>query len=357
MLTGMCETNDIERAETESPKCVCGKRRVGRRIASLAFAVVLALIIAECVLRIGGYSYEWRASIVQGANPFDEAGRGDVCEMDRDYLWVPPRFAGRLEEVRAAKPDVLFLGDSCTELGRYDEEFSALLEQRRTERAYTIAKIGVTGWSSAQGLRLLDREAEKSRPRVAVFYYGWNDHWNSMGLTDREALDLYATPLYWLRYPRLGQLVLQAYAGARGMRVGGAPLRVPAKEFRENLIRLIETARRFGAVPVLLTAPAGHEAGGEPALLAPRWVTNLADLIPLHERYVEIVRAVAAEHGAALCDLAAGFRAVYRAGHGQMLFQNDGIHLTDAGDRMIAEMLYECFEELGLFNKLDRAER
>jgi lysophospholipase L1-like esterase len=114
----------------------------------------------------------------------------------------------------------------------------------------------------------------------------------------------------------------------------------------------VTEARTQGIIPVLLTAPTSHERGAEPAFLAPRWITKLGDLVPLHEQYVEIVRAVARAHRVALCDLAARFNAPRQEAVRNDLFQADGIHLTPEGDRLIARCLFDCFEENGLFDSL-----
>jgi lysophospholipase L1-like esterase len=323
-------------------------RRLGRRIAALVVSVLLALFIVEIMLQVVGFSYELRANIVQGAKGNEPRNSAYECIVDRDLIWIPTRFPRLLEAARGASPDFLFLGDSCTEGGIYDALFAELARGRLPERTYTITKLGATGWSTEQGLRLLRREGPAIKPRVATFYYGWNDHWNSIGLTDREVLRLNATPLFWFRGLRLGQLAIKARVGWQAARQGQAPLRVPPAMFRENLIALVEESRGAGIVPVLITAPSSHEAGREPAILAPRWVTNLADLIPLHQQYAAIVRAVAAEHDVILCDLAAYFEKLPREAVRDVYFKDDGIHLNEAGDRLIAEALYDCFLEHSL---------
>jgi hypothetical protein len=102
-------------------------------------------------------------------------------------------------------------------------------------------------------------------------------------------------------------------------------------------------ARGAGSVPVLVTAPTSHRPGAEPAQLSPRWIEDLSRLVPLHRRYVEIVREVAASEGAVLCDLAARFDALDAAERARD-FAADGIHLSLAGDQRAAAWLQDCFE-------------
>jgi lysophospholipase L1-like esterase len=147
----------------------------------------------------------------------------------------------------------------------------------------------------------------------------------------------------WLRQLRWEQLWLKARLAWRARRRGSAAERVSPADFRSNLREMTRLARAADAVPVLVTAPSGHRVGQEPAQLAPRWIEDLSRLVPLHQRYVEIVREVAEREGAVLCDLAARFDALApdeRSRH----FAADGVHLTLAGDRRAASWLRECFE-------------
>jgi lysophospholipase L1-like esterase len=311
---------------------------------SAAASVLLCLVIAEAVLRIAGFSYELRASIVQGADAADLRERYDGCRIDRDLIWVPTRYAERLEHARSLRPDVLFLGDSCTELGLYYQFFDELVRERHPDRPLTSAKLGVTGWSSHQGLQQLKRDVLGIRPRIITIYFGWNDHWNSIGFTDAEWTAKYSSPLFHLHALRLAQLFNKAQVGLRRAWQDQPPLRVPPDEFRRNLTQMVRLARDGGIVPVLLTAPAAHEPGSEPACLAGRWVTRLSDLIPLHQRYVQIVRDVAEAEGAVLCDVAAEFGKLSDEDRQNRLFREDGIHLQRDGDRLIARLVLECLE-------------
>jgi hypothetical protein len=95
--------------------------------------------------------------------------------------------------------------------------------------------------------------------------------------------------------------------------------------------------RIFLAVFRILTDP-GHE----PDLLKLRWIENLADLVPLHQSYVNAVREVANEEGLYLCDLATEFQRL-PPDELRACFLPDGIHLTTEGNQTTAEFLYQCF--------------
>lgn len=318
---------------------------------SMVGSLLLCLVIAESILRAAGFSYELRASIVGGADAADLRSRYDGCEIDRDLIWVPKNYGQRLDRTLAAGPDVLFMGDSCTELGSYDECFAELTRSAFPDRTIRTAELGVTGWSSYQGLQQMKQDVLRIRPPVVTIYYGWNDHWNSIGFTDAELTELNASPLFRLRSSRLVQLLTKARVGLRRSRQDRLPLRVPLDSFRQNLAEMVNVARSAGIVPVLFTAPTSHEQGREPKCLAGRWVTDLNQLVPLHRQYVQVVRAVAKAEGVILCDLAAEFDKLPREEVRDSLFWKDGIHLTQEGDKRIAQFLFECFKENDLFEE------
>jgi len=69
--------------------------------------------------------------------------------------------------------------------------------------------------------------------------------------------------------------------------------------------------------------------------------------IELHRAYVEVVREVAAEKSAALCDLARVFDALPRD---ELLryMKDDGIHFTPDGGEKVGDLLFDCLLENGL---------
>jgi lysophospholipase L1-like esterase len=102
---------------------------------------------------------------------------------------------------------------------------------------------------------------------------------------------------------------------------------------------MIRQTQADGIAVVVITAPANHVRGHEPEYLQARHVRRLDEVVPLHQSYVEATRSAARADGATLCDAADAFD---RSDAKGMLFQRDGIHLTDAGDRVMAELLARC---------------
>jgi hypothetical protein len=105
---------------------------------------------------------------------------------------------------------------------------------------------------------------------------------------------------------------------------------------------MVDASRAAGVVPVLVTAPTNHRRGREPAYLSERWLPDLAELVPLHRRYVARVREVARARGAVLCDLAAHFDGIADVAVPARWFLLDGIHLTERGEREAAAFLERC---------------
>jgi len=320
------------------------KLRVLLALASL----VLGVAALEGGLRLAGFSFRLYPEQVVFGWP-DPITVVACYAPDPDVFWVPRDYRAKLAVARAAPPAIVFLGDSCTEYGTYHR---LLMEQlaRDTGRAVPWLALGVGGWTSYQGLQQLRRDVLPLRPRVVTIFYGWNDHWIGYGIEDREISRLHRSVLYRLQGLRLAQLVTKAFV-ARAAPAGARPERVSVGDFRDNLTALVREARAAGIAPVLLTAPSSHEPGREPEMLAERWLRSLKDLIPLHQRYVAVVREVAAAEGAALCDLARRFETVPRRDLVE-LFKQDGIHLTMPGDAVIALELHRCFEREGLLRRI-----
>lgn len=308
------------------------------RFALALAGMALALGIVEGALRITGFAFT--------LNPVVEVGWPDPETLaaryrpDPDLLWVTRDYDERLAEARRERVDVVFMGDSCTEFGRYPEYTLKRLSERSTRDARGVS-LAAGGWSSAQGVAQLERDVLALAPRIITVYYGWNDHWVALGPTDRELLRFMRLRGVF-EHSRLAQLALKAQMDAGPM--AGRPNRVEPEAYRENLTRIVQIASGAGIVPVLLTAPSNHAAGHEPEALLKRHVRSLDELIPLHAAYTAITREVAGATGAALCDIAAAFQALPPPR--ERYFQRDGIHFTDEGDQRIADVLAACLVPL-----------
>ncbi len=317
-------------------------------LALLAVTVALLVAVAELTLRATGFSYVLYPEEIEFGRPEPVLLETGFVEDD-DLFWVTKDYRQKLERLRRERPQVIFLGDSCTDFGRYDQELAQLVADRRGA-ALAYGNLGVAGWSSYQGRRQLERDVAPLRPRVVTLYFGWNDHWIGFGIEDKNVARVKAVfSSRWSRL-RLVQLVTKATV-ALGSRDTDYPNRVSLADFRANLRTMVRHARSRGIRPVLITAAASHVPGEEPEELTERWLRDLSELVPLHRSYVAAVREVAAAEGADLCDPEAELGALPRGEVGR-LFRADGIHLTAEGDRRLAEILYDCFERRGIWAQI-----
>lgn len=325
-------------------------RTAAVNLAVAAGTVVLFAVVVETSLRILGFSYVLYPRDIEFGRPDPVMLETGFVE-DPEVFWVRRDYYATLERWRQDPPALIFLGDSCTHLGHYDAELARLVAERR-HAALSFGNLAVAGWSSYQGRRQLERDVLPLAPRVVTLYFGWNDHWIGFGIEDKTvALVKRVFSSGWSR-SRIVQLATKATV-AMGAHSTAYPNRVSLDDFRDNLRAMVGQARSKNVRPVLITAASNHAEGREPPELAERWLRDLSELVPLHQSYVAAVREVAAEDEVDLCDAAARF-AQWPHDELDLLFQDDGIHLTAAGDRRLAEFLYGCFEEKGILEGLTR---
>jgi lysophospholipase L1-like esterase len=310
----------------------------GRLLLS-ALSVVTAAVLMEAGLRAAHFQFDLVPALQFGWP--DPVTLRDRYVPDRDLVWVTRDYGDKLWAARHDRPAIVFMGDSCTEFGTYPAKTLAALKAADSPLAGGVA-LGVGGWSSEQGLTQLRRDVIPLHPKVITIYFGWNDHWLAMGLTDPQI-----TRAHQLRtlaeHLRLAQLLLRAEV-ALAARQSPPPNRVPSPAFSSNVLRLAREAQAKGITPVFITAPSNHVQGHEPAYLAKRHVRSLSEVVPLHTEYMNAVREAAAETGAPVCDAAAAFTSL-PAPHDRY-FQKDGIHLTDAGDVEMSRALTTCLLKL-----------
>jgi lysophospholipase L1-like esterase len=307
----------------------------------LCAGTIVGLLAAEAGLRIGGFRFQTFPMVQFGWPEPSEIDNGYL--PDRDLFWVTRDYLNVLSSARRNRPAVMFMGDSTTQFGTYPRLTLERLAARGSPLANGV-KVGVGGWSTEQGLAQLRRDVLPLHPRVVTILYGWNDHWLAYGRPDAEARP--GRLSFWLsQHSRLAQLVLKMRF-AIGSRTSESRVRVELPRYRENLAAMARLARDAGTQVVLITAPSGHVPGQEPQYLALRHVKRLSDVVPLHRAYVEAARQVAAAEGVLACDAAAAFDAFgpSRRQH----FKRDGIHLSQTGDRVLADLLADCIEQTSL---------
>jgi lysophospholipase L1-like esterase len=297
--------------------------------------VLLAIATAEAALRIIRFHFDL-VPAVQFGWP-DPTTLTQAYETDPDLVWITRGYRETLRDARRTHPAVVFMGDSCTEFGSYPARTITKL-QTANPTLMSGLKLGVGGWSTEQGITQLRRDVLPLHPKIITIYYGWNDHWIAMGLSDPEITAAHRM-LSIARFSRIVQLWVKIKVGMAARR-SPLPNRVPLERYEDNLRTIAREARAAGVTPLFITAASNHVEGHEPQYLARRHLRRLAELVPLHKAYVEATRRVAKEVDAPLCDAAAAFAAL-PAPHDRF-FQKDGIHLTDAGNEELANLVSHC---------------
>ena len=310
------------------------------------FSTLFAVILGELTLRLISFEFALYPTKVQVGWP-DPVTIQDLYQVDSELLWVTKDYYSRVANWKGKRPTVVFMGDSNTEFGRYDEFLKSIIYNQNPNSAFTFVNIGVMGWSSYQGLQQLKRDVLPMMPRFVTIYYGWNDHWTSFGIEDKEM------GKYNLEHPTL---LLKAFSKLRVVQLFNKavflltrtadeqdkqkPERVSLSDFRFNLLQMVQIARNKGIIPILLTAPTSHKKGAEPDYLAERWLNDLHQLVPLHKKYVQVVRDICSKEDVPLIDLYEEFE---RLPHDDLekFFNKDGIHLTEIGNKKIAELIYD----------------
>ena len=298
-------------------------------------SLALTVLLVEAALRVGGFEFHLMPA-VQFGWPDPQTIQTAYAD-DPDLFWITRDYPEKLRTARRTHPAVIFMGDSCTEFGTYPARTIELLSAAHAP-VTTGLHLAAGGWSSEQGLTQLERDVIPLRPRVVVIYYGWNDHWMALGPTDPDLRD--AHRFLWLAdHLRIVQLALKARVGL-SMRNVERPNRVPPDRYRHNLEQMATLARKAGIMPVFVTAPSNHVAGHEPEYLLRRHVRRLADVIPLHQQYVQLTRDAARDGDGVLCDAAAEFAAL--PGSHDRYFKADAIHFTPDGDQQLARIVSAC---------------
>ncbi len=293
----------------------------------LIVSIILTFAALEAMLYVVGEGLSIYPERVQFGFP-NPASLAPEYESDPDLIWVPAEYERRLA---VQVPFIVFMGDSCIQISDIPARFASQMN-------VSFINAGVVGYTSYQGLIQLVRDIAPLKPKIITFYYRWNDHWQGFGMSDRQVVSMIHQPL--AKY-RLGQLILKAVSKRSDT------LRVPIDEFKENLQNMICYTRSRNITPVLITAPTTHREGYEPEYLSERWMSNLSQLVSIHNEYADAVRSVAASTVTVLCDAKAEFEKLSFEKRASLMLE-DGIHFTPAGNQYMVNLLESCLEYNGL---------
>ncbi len=279
------------------------------------------------------------------------------------------------------EPDasIMFLGGSTTESmyvlpqNRFPHLSARILEKRLDAKINGL-NAGRSGNNTMHSLLLMLGKVIPHKPDVVVLMHAANDlavlskgsnYWEvgggrrlivnetfSMNQAMRTAIKAtIPNTSNALRrgWRRLRNMLSGSQAKAAGAPVEAAPLPLPdvagAENFASALTSFVEVAKAWGITPVLMTQfhnQAGTKQERKDDFLARERVDGAVPdrkkFKNSHVAYNEIVRQVARQTDAVLIDLASAHEWTY----GDLY---DGLHLTDSGSRIAAELIADGLEE------------
>ncbi len=339
----------------------------------ILFSLIIALgffIAIELGLHVVGFHFQRSLSYMRFAFP-DPDQLHNVFIPDPELIWrmrpgydfgpdfQPLNAKGfRGPDVERSIPErtirIACLGDSVTfghPLAHYPALFERELTNEVADLSFEVMNFGVPGYSSWQGLKLLEGEALSYHPDIVIALFGWNDHWLARGFSDHEQV-VGSSPMFGLKEflgrSRVYQVVnfmvykAQSLTNAESMENVQKKLRVPRDQFRANLTEIVKICKSRGIPVILITAP--DAIGLEPL---PDFYSHLefiepgANLADLHASYVEIVREVAGEQSVGLLDAHALFADLGPADY----FSDpakDVVHLNVKGLELFSRVLAEA---------------
>ena len=331
-----------------------------RKVLFSLITVVLFFATAEILLRLGGLQLDQRVEKMQFTFPIDDYNSNQpqpFLKRDPQLFWKPtpnvldhnsqgfygPEFS---IEKPAGKFRIVCLGDSCTHFGpeTYPDMLRAILEKKAPGK-FEVINAGVIGYTSFQGRRLWETKVSDWSPDLVTVYFGWNDHWLSIGLEDKEQIASEpSTAMRWLGSSRVFQFArwLKSGTGTRSSR-----MRVELPDYKDNLTTIQSQCKSKAVKTIFLTAPHAFNLGIPPYLLTSGEIANPDDLIPLHNQYNAAVREVAKATQSTLLDTAQEMESMNK----QELFIEDHIHLSESGRAYVANRLMETLEQQGILKQ------
>ena len=336
-----------------------------RKLGFSVLTVLLFFIGLEAALRLIGFKVDMNVERMEFTFPIDDYNQNSpqpFLERDEVLFWKPR--AGVLghnshgfygPEFSLQKPQGVFrivcIGDSCTHFGpnSYPDILRAYLDKQAPGQ-FEVINAGVIGYTSHQGMTLLENEVFKWSPDLVTVYFGWNDHWLAHGLEDKEQTGTQPSGFVnLLDSLRLFQLARMLRSGTGTERI--AKMRVEPDDYRKNLLRIGELCRQQGIETWYITAPHALDIGIPPYLLTSGEILDPNDLIPLHQKYNAVVRAVGEQQKVPVIDLEAELDQLDKS----QLFIDDHIHLSQQGRLYVAQRLVQTLGQRGVLQLDDDA--
>ncbi|MFC2162465.1 SGNH/GDSL hydrolase family protein [Candidatus Altiarchaeota archaeon] len=309
-------------------------RELALNIGLVIFSLLFSLVVIELLLRGVGFEYPPRCP---------------DCIEDEELRFTRQYFFENVSMFMADNPDIVFMGDSCTQWTNYDGMLVSMLEAETHREVISWMDAGVEAYSIDQGLLQFDLHVKALHPKVIFIYFGWNDHhYGVVSDSDFQRLRKNIRTVSHVEIRNLKLLHLASYLYSRMIALGNDEVytvRVTKDEFRDKLALLVSGAKGEGITPVLITAPTPIHEDDEVYWIPESPYDNTRQMLARHDEYAQIVRDVSIEHDVLLCDILADLRDL-REEEGEEVwdyFEIDGVHPTQPkGSRKVAEMLRDC---------------
>ncbi len=362
--------------------------------------IVFALIPVICFLALteGLARWIWRRLEEQTMAQHEQRGQALLHNKAINFMMMPDRrytfilkpgysregsvvnaqgFAQRevvpVERV-PGKLRVLALGESTTQGDHVDNgNYPALLRRLLALRGHAgpdveMINAGVAGWLSDQLAERTERQLAAFQPDVVVLYVGWNDFQNYDPLGPSPQVSTYDDSFRGLvRQHAAGYVksvaLLSALYQKRVLRklskgtsgaAGDVPLADIYRFYTHNLDRIVTAFRRANPhVQIVMSTLVGRWPQESEAVFErldcgrTRWMQqhdlSHEEAAACLNRFNQLVRQYAAEHGLLLIDAAATFEPLDRG-----RLQYDFCHMLPDGYELLAETIYAALCRQGI---------
>jgi lysophospholipase L1-like esterase len=267
--------------------------------------------------------------------------------------------------------DSITFGEDLPFHQSYPAVLASLLRERYPDLDVEVINAGIGGHTSVQGMARLERDVLWYKPHLVILGFGINDghlgHWPLDPIRERrmrgdlhlwERIDtlLRHSHLYLTVRGRTGRLLRRLGWRQSPMEAnteGDPQPRVSHESFQVAQQRLVEQIQDNGGAAVFLTTitpvTEAFQADLEQTEKQRQW--------DIYVEYNRVIRDVAARNGAHLLDLRAIFEDCAQAHSSSSppgreayasLLTGDGVHLTPAGEQLIAASVLQALEDIGL---------
>lgn len=142
-------------------------------------------------------------------------------------------------------------------------------------------------------------------------------------------------------YPRENNAIIVEIGGNDAGHVDNAVM-VPLKKFVANLAKILKIAKKFVDQVAFLNCTTNIDSMTDP------WISNISYKSAVTERYSMAIREFCKKHGTLLIDIHTPLSRSKTA-----VDPEDGLHLTAAGHKIIAEVVLDSLKKANYIRKLE----